>query len=229
MALKSKFYEIGSATTGSNDTLQYLTIQGLNTDYAMFQIVFDGQLKMPAADASSLNYSWQWGPTVEMQGAWAGGPNASAAKYRNMMVEWMPNNGNTTVRLGNGAETYVVTSYGRFPRWYYITDAYDAYERMVMEGTCILPGDDSMKVIAWNGGGPFPSGSSSTYGNYGSARQMTYTKLDCQLAASAPTSIGPMDSIRIGAGTTTNGNAFTFGAFSSLRVYGMGWTDVHST
>ena len=228
MTLKQKFYEIGSATTGSDDTLQYLTIQGLNTDYAMFHIVFDGQLKIPAADASALNYSWQWGPTVEMQGAWPGGPNASAAKYRNMMVEWLPSNGISTCRLGNGRETYVTTSYGSFPRWYFIDGAYDATERMTMEGICILPGDDTMKVIAWNGGGPNP-GSPGNFGNYGSARLMSYTKLDCQLAASAPTSIGPMDSIRIGAGTTTNGNPFTFGAFSTLKVYGMGWTDVHST
>ena len=81
MALKSKFYELGHVSTGSDNTLQYLTIEGLNTDYAMFSIVFSGGLKMPAADESSLNYSWQFGPTVEMQGAWAGGPNASAASW----------------------------------------------------------------------------------------------------------------------------------------------------
>ena len=228
MALKSKFYELGHVSTGSSDTVQHLTIEGLNTDYAMFSIVFSGALKMPTTDESSLNYSWQWGPTVEMQGAWTGGPNASAAKYRNLMVEWMPNNGNSSCRLGNGRELYVTTSYGSFPRWYYITGAYDFSERMVMEGTCILPGDDSMKVIAWNGGGVQP-GNPSMFGQYGISRWMTYTKLDCQLAASAPTSIGPMSSIRIGAGTTTNGNAFTFQPYSNLSVYGMGWTDNHST
>ena len=228
MALKSKFYEIGSVTTGSDSTLQYLTIQGLSTDYAMFSITFDGQIKVPASTASAISYSWQWGPTVEMQGAWAGGHNASAAKYRNMMVEWMPNNGNTTVRLGNGTEQYVTTSYGRFPRWYFIEGAHDFSERMVMEGTCVLPGDDTMKVIAWNGGGPNPA-NPGNYGNYGNARWMTYTKLDCQLAAAAPTSIGPMDSIRIGAGTATNGDPLTFNVFSTLKVYGMGWTDVHSS
>ena len=228
MALKSKFYELGHVSTGSDNTVTSLTISGLNTDYAMFQIVFSGGLKMPTADESSLNYSWQFGPTVEMQGAWAGGPNASAAKYRNMMVEWMTGVGNSTVRLGNGRELHVTTSYGSFPRWYYITGAWDFSERMVMEGTCILPGDDSMKVIAWNGGGVQP-GSPNMYGQYGVARWMAYTKLDCQLAASAPTSIGPMSSIRIGAGTTTNGNAFTFQPYSNLSVYGMGWTDNHST
>jgi len=228
MALKQKFYEIGSATSGSDDTLQYLTIEGLNTDYAMFSIVFDGQLKMPATDATALSYSWQYGPTVEMQGAWPGGSNASAAKYRNLMVEWMPTVGNSTCRLGNGREAYVTTSYGSFPRWYYISGAFDFSERMVMEGNCILPGDDSMKVIAWNGNGPLP-GNPGSFGNYGSARNMAYTKLDCQLAASAATSIGPMNSIRIGAGLTTNGNPFTFNVFSTLKVYGMGWTDVHST
>ena len=228
MALKQKFYELGSATTGSDNTLQYLTVQGLNTDYAMFHIVFDGQIKVPASTAGAINYSWQYGPTVQMQGAWAGGPNASAAKYRNMMVEWMPNNGNTTARAGNGAETYVTTSYGRFPRWYFINGAYDFSYRMIMEGICILPGDDTTKCIAWNGGGPNP-GNPGNYGNYGIARWMTYTKLDAQLAASAPTGIGPMDSIRIGAGTATNGDALTFNVFSKLTVYGMGWTDVHST
>lgn len=228
MALKSKFYEIGSVSNGSDDTVTSLTVQGLNTDYAMFHIVFDGALHFGTAAAAASNNSWQYGPTVQMQGAWAGGPNASSAKYRNMMVQFLSPNGNYQMRLGNGRETYATTSYGSFPQWWYETNAYDFGERITMEGHVMLPGDNVTKIIAWTGGGPNP-GSPSMSGNYGVARWLTYTKLDSQHSDSAVTSMGPMDSIRIGAGTDTSGNALSFKPFSRLTVYGMGWTDVFNT
>ena len=106
---------------------------------------------------------------------------------------------------------------------YYLSGSNAEENRFTMKGICVGPGDNTSKSLHIRGGGNAgPSGGSSSYM---SSMWVGNTHLCSQTTASAEVGMGPMNSIRIGAGTDNAGTNKYFGSYSSLSAYGMGFSD----
>lgn len=221
-----KYHQLAEIET-TNNTTQYLELTGLSTNYAMLEFVFTGWIDHSGGGGTNIGTGqWTEGPTIQMQGAWPGGPSASAAFYRNMAVTQYSSTTNIYERHGdqiNSSSAMLSPNFGRIGMlWYPSGTIYADQARFTFTGVCVGPGDNTCKSIHWNGGGnPSDGGSSS----YISTTWMANTHLCTQTAGSDVRSIGPMDSIRIGAGTDNAGNPKYFGSYSKLVAYGMGRSD----
>jgi hypothetical protein len=222
MTVKSKFYQLGTAET-SNSTTQFLELTAIPTDYAVLRFVFNGMIDHSGGGTTNVGSGqWQQGVSIQFQGAWTGGPNASSAKYRNLQGRALANNAYWQTTIGVDHSSYATTSYCEMGYQYYDSTHYDDTERFTLEGICVQPGNNQSKQILWKGSGTTPSpGNSSSYSTSG---WFAMTKLDAQHADSAQRAMAPMDSIRIGAGWDSAGTPKTLGVFSSLTVFGEGWT-----
>lgn len=224
MAVKSKFYQLGTVET-NNSTTQFLELTNINTDYAVLRIVFSGMIDHTGGGTTNVGSGvWQQGVSIGMQGAWTGGPNASAMKYRNMQCYQAANNAYWQTAIGCAHQSYSVTPYGEIGRQYYHSGNVDGTERFTIEGIVVQPGNNQSKQIFWKGSGTSPA-PSSTGSSYAASGWSGCTKLDAQNSASAAVAMSPMNSIRIGAGWDSAGTPKTLGIYSSLTVYGEGWTD----
>ncbi len=222
MTVKSKFYQLGSVET-NNSTTQFLEITGINTDYAVLHFLFNGMIDHTGGGGTNIpSGQWQAGLSIQMQGAWAGGPNASAAKYRNLQMIQVANSGNWQGTTGVYNSSNATTDYGEQCRQYYDSSNADDTERFTLEGWVVQPGNNQVKEIMWKGSGTTLNGSSATA--YACSGWSGVTKLDAQHSSSAPRAMAPMDSIRIGAGWDSAGNPKFLGVYSSLTVFGEGWT-----
>tara|TARA_B100001540_G_scaffold20908_1_gene17241 strand:- start:1053 stop:1754 length:702 start_codon:yes stop_codon:yes gene_type:complete len=223
MTVKSKFYLLGTVET-NNSTTQFLELTNISTDYAVLRIVFNGMIDHSGGGTTNVaSGQWQQGVSIGMQGAWTGGPNASAMKYRNMQCHQASNSTNWQTAIGCAHQSYSVTPYGEIGRQYYHSGNLDGTERFTIEGIVVQPGNNQSKQILWKGSGTSPA-SSAQGTSYSGSGWTGCTKLDAQNSASAQRAMAPMDSIRIGAGWDSAGTPKTLGIYSSLAVYGEGWT-----
>jgi len=223
MTTKSRFYTLGSVET-TNSSSNYLQLTGINTDFAVLRFVFSGVIDHSGGGTTNVaSGQWQQGVSIQFQGAWTGGPNASAAKYRNHQCWQASNSGNWQHTIGVANHSYSVTPHCEIGRQYYHSSNVDSSERFTLEGICVMPGNNQSKQILWKGSGtsPAPTAQGTSYSCSGWAGE---TKLDAQNSASAAVAMGPMNSIRIGAGWDSAGTPKTLGVFSSLTVFGEGWT-----
>ena len=162
MTLKSKFYQLGSVET-NNSTTQFLEITGISTDYAALHFLFNGMIDHTGGGGTNIpSGQWQAGVSIQMQGAWAGGPNASAMKYRNLQMIQQSNTGSWTGYGGVYNSNNATTDYGEQCRQYYDSSNADDTERFTLEGWVVQPGNNQSKSILWKGSGTTLNGSSAT-------------------------------------------------------------------
>ncbi len=224
--ITNKFHMLGTVET-TNSTTQYLELTGLSTNYAMLEFVFTGYIDHSGGGGTNIG-SGQFtnGPTIQMQGAWPGGSNASAAKYRSFQAVQYDSTTNVNTRIGDAIDSssYMLSpNWGAIGRLYYLSGGTAQEKRFTVNFTCVGPGDNTQKSIHWRGGGNAgPSGGSSSYM---STMWTGVVQLCSQHSDSAVRCMDPMDSIRIGAGTDNAGNPKYFGSYSSLTAYGMGISD----
>ncbi len=211
----------------TNNTTQYLELTGLSTSYAAMEFVFTGWIDHSGGGGTNIG-SGQFtdGPSIQMQGAWPGGPDSGACFYRSVNgVQYNSTHAiNTQMGDGINSSSYMLSpNWGRIGKLYYLSSGTAQEQRFTMKGVCVGPGDNTSKSIHWRGGGNYgPGGGSSSYM---SSMWVGNTHLCTQTTGSALRSIGPMDSIRIGAGCDNAGTAKYFGSYSSLTAYGMGKSD----
>ena len=220
-----KYHQLGEVET-TNNTTQYLELTGLNTSYAMLEFVFTGWIDHSGGGGTNIGAGqWTDGPSLQMQGAWPGGPDAGACFYRSLGGFQYDSSTSTYDRMGDwisSSSAMLSPNFGRIGRLWYPSGTVIASEsRFTFTGICVGPGDNTAKSIHWNGGGNIGPGSTS----YMSTVWLGNTHLCTQTSGSDVRSIGPMDSVRIGAGTDNAGNPKYFGSYSKLVAYGAGKSD----
>ena len=222
MTVKSKFYQLGTVETNNSST-QFLELSGINTDFAVLRFVFNGMIDHSGGGTTNVGSGqWQQGVSIQFQGAWTGGANASSAKYRNLQGRCKGNQNSWEFSSGVAGSTYAITSYCEVGSQFYASNSYADTERFTLEGICVQPGNNQSKSILWKGSGTTPSPSNAS--SLSCSGWWGITKLDAQHADSAQRAMAPMDSIRIGAGWDNAGTPKTLGVYSSLTVFGEGWT-----
>ena len=220
MTLTQSFHRLDHVET-ADSTSQYIELSGLSTNYAQLYFTFTGYLNWSGTNYGAGQRTWN-GPTLQFQGAWPGGANASAASYRCFGTVGKDSSNSTYSYLGDMINS---SSYTVSPNWanmgnlYYPSGTFYAdRNRFTIEMWVLQPRDNQVKTVMWYGGqGPPDTGSYN-----GTPLLQGAAHLCGQTSTSAPTAMGPFDSIRIGAGCDTAGGAQTFGTLSSFTAYGMG-------
>lgn len=220
-----KYHLLGEVET-TNNTTQYLELTGLNTSYAILEFVFTGWIDHSGGGGTNIGAGqWTDGPSIQMQGAWPGGPDASACFYRSLAAFQYDSSITVYDRMGdfiNSSSNMLSPNFGRIGRlWYPSGVVYADMSRFCFTGVCVGPGDNTAKSIHWNGGGNLSTGSTSQM----STTWIGNTHLCANTAGSDVRSIGPMDSVRIGAGIDSAGSPKYFGSYSKLVAYGAGKSD----
>ena len=220
-----KYHQLGEVET-TNNTTQYLELTGLNTSYAMLEFTFTGWIDHSGGGGTNIGAGqWTEGPTIQMQGAWPGGPDAGACFYRSMDAFQYSSSTDVYDRSGDhisSASAMLSPNFGRIGYlWYPSGTVFADQSRFAFTGVCVGPGDNTAKSIHWNGGGNTSTGTVSQM----STMWVANTHLCTQTSGSDVRAIGPMDSVRIGAGTDNAGNPKYFGSYSKLVAYGMGKSD----
>lgn len=224
MTVASKFYQLGTATT-NNSTTQFLELTAIPTDYAVLRFVFNGMIDHSGGGTTNVaSGQWQQGVSIQFQGAWTGGPNASSARYRNMQGRCKATASNWEYMQGvTHGGGWATTDYCEMGDQFYNDQNFDDTERFTIEGICVQPGNNQSKQILWKGSGTSPAATTAGT-NYSCSGWFAMTKLDAQDGNSGQRAMAPMDSIRIGAGWDSAGTPKTLGVYSNLTVFGEGWT-----
>ncbi len=221
-----KFHLLGTVEC-TNSTTQSLELTGLNTNHAMIEFVFTGWIDHSGGGNTNIG-SGQYtnGPTVQMQGAWAGGPHSNASFYRSINGYQYSNSTTIFTRVGDSinSSSYMLSpNFASIGKLYYQSGSNAEENRFTVNFICTGPGDNTQKSIKWRGGGNYgPSGGSASYM---SSMWVGQAQLCSQTAGSDARCLAPMDSIRIGAGVDSAGTPKYFGSYSSLSAYGMGVSD----
>jgi len=229
MTVSQPFHLLGRGET-TDGTSQYITLESISTNYASLYFVFSGWIDHSGGGATNIGQGqWVQGPTIQMQGAWPGGDNAAAASYRSGQMAQYDSNTNINLAMGDnifGGTSYTVSpNWGGIGRqWYPSGNIYAERMRFQVEFWCIQPRDNQIKNLIWLGGA-----ANSDSASYMSNMWVGNTHLCGQTSTSAPTAMGPMNSIRIGAGCDNAGTAKKFGSYSTFSAYGMGNTDQVNT
>ena len=78
-----KFHLLGTVEC-TNNTTQYLELTSLSTSYAAMEFVFTGWINHAGAGTNIGSGQFTEGPSIQMQGAWPGGPDSGACFYRSI-------------------------------------------------------------------------------------------------------------------------------------------------